>query len=305
VATVAQGGDWQLRLWLTRGQTSMPTPGTNRTRAHWVPYRIQRALVQGELTLHLQPQVSMTTGRVEVVEALVRWRRPRGGLVFPDAFIEPVRRSHLARRFDAWVLGAAVTEAAALQEAGYPLRVAVNLAPSSLADPRLADDIGRLLEDGGVGADALEIEVTEQVLEAARQAEATLVALADLGVATALDDFGVGFSSLTRLAALPFNTLKIDRHLVAGIERGTRAATVFAAAVRLAHDLGLDVVVEGVETLRTWAHSAKLHAERAQGWLFAPALSRRDLLDWLAAGTLAGPASELAVPGWAPAGVAA
>src|SRR5579859_4902620 len=276
----------------------MPGIGMNLFEASWIPYQIQRALAAGEFTLHLQPQVSMTTGRVEVVEALVRWRRARGGLVFPDAFIHHVRHSRLTRRFDAWVLSAAVAEAAALRAAGCRLRVAVNLAPCSLADPRLADDIARLLEESGVPPDGLEVEVTEQVLEGASEAEATLSALADLGVATALDDFGVGFSSLTRLAALPFSTLKIDRRLVAGIERGTRAATVFAAAVGLAHDLGLDVVVEGVETLRTWAHSAKLHVERAQGWLFAPALSRADLLDWLAAGTLAGPAVEAADPAW-------
>jgi EAL domain-containing protein (putative c-di-GMP-specific phosphodiesterase class I) len=274
----------------------MPATTMNLRGASWIAYRIRRALARQELELHLQPQLSITTGRVEAVEALVRWRRPGGGLVFPNAFIDSVRRGGMARRFDAWVLRAAVAEAAALTAAGHPLRVAVNLAPSSLGDPRLADALAALLSGSGLPPEALEIEVTEQVLEVEGQVAATLSELADLGVATALDDFGVGFSSLTRLAALPLSTLKIDRSLVGGIERGARAATVFASAVRLAHDLGLEVVVEGIETMRMWGQSAKLHAERAQGWLIAPALPRGELLGRLGAGAVVAPEREATRP---------
>jgi EAL domain-containing protein (putative c-di-GMP-specific phosphodiesterase class I) len=259
-------------------------------------YRIRQALRHDELTLHLQPQVSLISGHVEAVEALVRWRRPRSGLVLPGEFIEQVRRSGLARRFDSWVLRAAVGEAAALRDAGHPLRVAVNMAPCSLADPALAGEVATLLSRYELPPEALEIEVTEHVLDAHGQARATLSKLARLGVATALDDFGVGFSSLTRLASLPFTTLKIDRSLVTDVDRCPRAATVFSAAVRLAHDLGLEAVVEGVETLRTWGHGVKVRAERAQGWLIAPALPRGELLDRLGAGALAGPVSAVAAP---------
>jgi EAL domain-containing protein (putative c-di-GMP-specific phosphodiesterase class I) len=171
--------------------------------------------------------------------------------------------------------------------------VAVNITPCSLADPALAGEVATLLSRHELPPEALEIEVTEQVLDAHGQARATLSKLARLGIATALDDFGVGFSSLTRLASLPFTTLKIDRSLVTDIDRSPRAATVFSAAVSLAHDLGLEAVIEGVETLRTWGHGVKVRAERAQGWLIAPALPRGELLDRLCEGALAGPVSAL------------
>lgn len=257
-------------------------------------YRIRQALRHDELALHLQPQVSLTTGHVEAVEALVRWRRPRCGLVLPGEFIEQVRRSRVARRFDSWVLQAAVAEAAALRDAGHPLRVAVNIAPCSLADPALVGEVAALLSRHELSPDALEIEVTEQVLDAHGHARATLSKLARLGIATALDDFGVGFSSLTRLASLPVTTLKIDRSLVSDVESSPRAATVFSAVVSLAHDLGLEAVIEGVETLRMWRHGVKVGAERAQGWLIAPALPRGELVDRLCAGTLGGPVSAVA-----------
>jgi EAL domain-containing protein (putative c-di-GMP-specific phosphodiesterase class I) len=237
--------------------------------------------------LHLQPQVSLRAGRVEAVEALARWERPGHGMLLPGAFMPAVGANGLARRFDSWALRAAVSEAAALSGAGHPLRVAVNIAPCSLADPHLADEVACLLDRAGLEPDALEIEVTEQALDESSRAATTLSELSALGVTTALDDFGVGFSSLTRVASLPFSTVKLDRSLVADVDRCPRAATVCAAAVRLAHDLGLAVVAEGVETVRTWAHCAKLGAERAQGWVIDPALPRSQLISRVRAGDLA------------------
>jgi EAL domain-containing protein (putative c-di-GMP-specific phosphodiesterase class I) len=252
--------------------------------------RLRQALAREELTLHFQPQVSLSTGRVEAVEALVRWRRPGHGMVLPDAFIHTARRGGLARRLDAWVLRNAAAEAAALSAAGFPLRVAANVAPCSLADPTLLDEVTSILDSADIAPSALEIEVTEQVLEGSEgQAATTLLELGRMGVSTALDDFGIGFSSLTRLATLPFTTLKIDRSLVSQMTRSERAATVFSCAVSLAHDLGFAVVAEGIETMRAWLQSASHGADRAQGWLIAPAMTRTELIAGLRGGAFVSP----------------
>ena len=250
----------------------------NRSRGVWTCFQIRRAINREELVLHLQPQVSLRTGCVEAVEALARWQRPGHGLVLPGGFLEAVRTRGLARRLDSWALHAAVTEASALRAAGHPLRVAVNVEPCSLGDPRFVHEIAELLDRAGLPPQMLEIEVTERALEVTSRAALTLWELAELGVGAALDDFGVGFSSLTRVASMPFSTLKLDRSLVSHIDRCGRVATVFSAAVNLAHDLGLGVVAEGVETLRTWAQSAKLDADRAQGWLIDSAMPRDELV---------------------------
>lgn len=251
--------------------------------------RVRRALSRGELALHLQPQVDLATGQVLAVEALVRWRSLDRGLILPGAFIDAVQRSGFARTFDSWVLEAAVGEAVALRQAGHPLRVAVNIGPASVQAPGLVGQVAELLRHRGVPPELLEVEVTEQVLDAERQAAATVAGLAALGVHTALDDFGVGFSSLTRIAAVPFSLLKVDRSLLVGSAENARAATVFAAAIKLAHDLGLSVVAEGVETAEAWRQSARLGADRAQGWLIAGALPRPELIALLDREVLRGP----------------
>jgi EAL domain-containing protein (putative c-di-GMP-specific phosphodiesterase class I) len=271
-----------------RGVSKQDDGGAPPRRLRWLGRRIRHALARGEFELYLQPQVSLAGGAVDAVEALVRWHCPGHGLVFPAAFIDPIQRGRFARAFDAWALRAAIAEAAALRAAGHDLRVAVNLAPASIENGRLARDVEALLDDAGVPPALLEIEVTEQVLEVERAAEKTVAQLSALGVQTALDDFGVGFSSLTRIAGLPFGTLKVDRRLLARSVDSTRAATVFAAAVRLAHDLGLSVVAEGVETPSAWRQCEELGADRAQGWLIAPALRRAQLLELLERGWDAG-----------------
>lgn len=256
--------------------------GLSPTALAW---RVRRAIARGEMVLHLQPEVELATGRVRAVEALVRWCRPGEAVILPGAFIDLVQRSHYARCFDSWVLRTAIAEAAALRAAGHPVRVAVNLGPATLQDPRLVAEVAARLESADLPPHMLEIEITEKVLDAERQAAATVTELAALGTYTALDDFGVGFSSLTRIASVRFSTLKIDRSLLVETSRNQRAATVFAAAVKLAHDLGLAVVAEGVECAQAWHRSARLGADLAQGWMIAPALPRAELVKLLSVDT--------------------
>ncbi|HEY7195924.1 MAG TPA: EAL domain-containing protein [Gaiellaceae bacterium] len=207
-----------------------------------------RAAVPGQLEVHYQPQLSLETGKVEGVEALVRWRHPRLGLLPPGDFIPLASQSGLIKQLTLAVLDRALAQAAEWRREGADIRMSVNLDMRNLVDARFPGQVKKLLRRHRVPAERLVLELTESMVMA-DPVRATEVAaeLADLGVQLGIDDFGTGYSSFSQLERLPLSELKIDRSFVLGLE-GERRIAIIRALIELGRSLGLRVVAEGIET---------------------------------------------------------
>jgi diguanylate cyclase (GGDEF)-like protein len=222
------------------------------------------ALARGELTLRYQPVVSLSSGEVTSVEALVRWQHPERGELGPGAFLPAVERTSFMRRITAYVLDRALADAAGpLADLG----VAVNVAPQDVHDPGFAADVAARLAEHGVEPGRLTLEITETaVLADPEQAAATLCELRKIGVRVALDDFGTGYSSLTHLHRLPVDVVKIDRSFVGVLGTDGPARAIVRSTVVLAHALGASVVAEGVESPEALLLARANGCDAAQGF---------------------------------------
>ncbi|MDX9995221.1 MAG: EAL domain-containing protein [Rhodocyclaceae bacterium] len=231
---------------------------------------LRTALDGDGLTLHFQPQVNAATGGIVGFEALARWQHPRRGWVPPALFIPIAEEAGLIGRLGARVMAQACAELAAWRAAGVRgIRVAVNLSAHQLRSLTLVDEVRATLQAHALGADDLELEVTESVAMAdPEQAIEQLRALRDLGVQIAIDDFGTGYSSLAYLKRLPIQVLKIDRAFVSDIETDPNDAAICAATIALSKSLGLRVIAEGVETEAQRDYLARLGCDCLQGYLF-------------------------------------
>ena len=211
------------------------------------------AIEEGQLALHYQPQFEAAADPLDfpyAMEALVRWRHPRRGLITAGHFIPIAEESGLIHTIGDWVLNEACRRLAEWKAAGIgPRRVAVNLSAHQLRNPALLQKVVAVLRRYALNDDELELEITESVaMRDPARAVTTLQALRELGVTLAIDDFGTGHSSLAYLKRLPIQTLKLDREFVRDIETDENDAAISAATLALAHELGLRVVAEGIET---------------------------------------------------------
>ncbi len=231
---------------------------------------LRGAIARDELVLHYQPQIDLRTGRVATVEALVRWPR-NGKLIPPGVFIPVAETSGAIRPLGIWVLVAACAEQARWRRDGHDLTVAINVSPAQVGD----DDFLRVLDEAtraaGIGPEALEFEITEGLLIDTDEPSVTsfLEACRTRGIGLALDDFGIGYSSLGHLGRLPISKLKIDRSFVAKIGE-PEGETLIEAMVDLGHRLGKRVVAEGVETAAQLEHLRGIGCDEAQGFFFSP-----------------------------------
>lgn len=225
----------------------------------------------GELELHYQPKVGATDGVVTGLEALVRWHHPERGILSPGLFLPLAEETGLIDPLGAWVIADACTQIGRWREGGLlPPRVAVNLSPSQLRQGTMARRLGELIGTLHIPPELLELELTEHVLlDDDPRVHRELEELHRLGVAIALDDFGTGYSCLSYLHRLRLRTLKIDRSLVGSFGDG-RAETICTHVVRLAHDLGMVVVAEGIETRRHVEIARSLGFDELQGYWFSP-----------------------------------
>jgi diguanylate cyclase (GGDEF)-like protein/PAS domain S-box-containing protein len=240
------------------------------------------AIANDELVLHFQPQIHVATGVVMGVEALVRWQHPERGLLFPDLFLPLAEEIGMMDRLTDWVLRAAIRQLKRWNRDGNSLRVAVNLSAQDLRDGRLSESISRLISLYGIDATQLCLELTETTLttEAERAAEA-LRELSALGVRISIDDFGTGYSSLSHLKQFPVDELKIDKQFIIGMASDPDDAAIVSSTIELAHRLGVDVVVEGVETQASFDAIARLGAEFAQGFGISHPLTPKAFEVWL------------------------
>jgi diguanylate cyclase (GGDEF)-like protein len=256
---------------------------------------LRRAIAGGELVLHYQPKVSLGTGEVVGVEALVRWQHPTRGLLAPDRFVPLAERTGAIADLTRWVVDAALTQQRAWRDQGIDLPVAVNLAAANIVDVALPDAIAGLLARHGAAGDRLECEISEHTVMADPvRASEVLDRLRALGVRLSLDDFGTGHSSLAYLKRLPLDEVKIDRSFVSGMAEDENDMVIVRSTIDLARNLGLAVVAEGVESAEIMDELAALRCDTAQGFHVSRPLPADELASWLQAVSvsLRGPARK-------------
>jgi diguanylate cyclase (GGDEF)-like protein len=231
---------------------------------------LRRAVEGGELLLMYQPIVAMHGFETTGLEALLRWRRPDGRIATATEFIPVAEKSGLIHELTGWVLRTAATTAAGWRAQGWQrASVAVNVSPPQFFESDFVEQVARTLEATGLPPSALELEITETVVQTGSATIESLHQLRALGVSIALDDFGMGYSSLTSLEQLPITRVKLDRMLIAGVDTNPRSAAIVRSIVALCHGLGLQVVAEGVERAAQLEFLARCGPLGVQGYLLA------------------------------------
>jgi diguanylate cyclase (GGDEF)-like protein len=243
---------------------------------------LRRAMDEAELVLFYQPKVDLRTGQAKGVEALARWSHPERGMLSPDEFIPLAERSNLLRPMTLYLLDTAMRQANAWRSKGIDVTVAVNLSMQNMLDLRLPNDLARLLTSWRLPAGSLELEITESTIMADhRRAQTILGRLSKMGVRLSIDDFGTGYSSLQYLQELPVDAIKIDKSFVMSMQSDPGNATIVQSTVDLGHNLGLEVVAEGVEDMHVYNTLADLGCDYAQGYFLSKPLSPEKLTIWL------------------------
>ena len=244
---------------------------------------LRHAVEHHELRLYLQPKVPLHGQPGLAAEALVRWQHPQRGLVPPMQFIPFAEQTGFVRHLTLWMFEEVARLLADPRTQGLPLRVSVNLSTRDLLDPELSHRLADILVRHGVPASAFCLEITESaIMDDPQRAEAMLNRLSEQGFKLSIDDFGTGYSSLAYLKRLPVDELKIDKSFVMGMETGEDDAMIVRSTIDLAHNLGLTVVAEGVETAAIQDRLRALACDEAQGYHIARPLPVDDFLAWQA-----------------------
>ncbi|MDT8989977.1 PAS-domain containing protein [Curvibacter sp. APW13] len=253
------------------------------THRQTLEHRLREAVRLRQFALHYQPQVDASGRHAVGVEALIRWPQADGSMVSPLEFIPLAEELGLIHQIGEWALQTACQDMAQWLQAGLQgLHVAVNLSAIQLGNPQLAQVVARVLERTELPASALTLEVTESAaMHDPETSIARLGAIRALGVRMAIDDFGTGYSSLAYLKRLPLDYLKLDRAFVQDLEIDSNDAAICAATIGLAHNLGLQVVAEGVETAAQHQYLAGLQCDSLQGYYFSRPLPAPSVRAWL------------------------
>ncbi|BBB89892.1 MAG TPA: EAL domain-containing protein [Methylomusa anaerophila] len=243
---------------------------------------LAKALERNQLELFYQPQWDVALNKPVAIEALLRWNRSNKGRVFPGDFIPIAEESGLIIPIGRWVLLEACRFCAYLHSLGYDdIYVTVNLSARQAEQPNLVDSVRETLEEAGLEPRFLELEITESLfMNSLESCKDKFRQLRGMGIRLALDDFGTGYSSLTRLRLLPFDVLKIDKEFLREIN--AEQSEIIRTIIKLAHVLGMEVVVEGVETVEQAKFAADALSDRVQGYYFSQPLARENLLTYMA-----------------------
>ena len=261
---------------------------------------LRRSIPQGELVLQYQPQLTLTTGAIQSVEALVRWNNPREGMMPPDRFIPMAEEMGIIHALTAWVLDNALGQLGKWLAAGLDVSISVNVSPRCIEDHSLEEMVARALETSKIEAHRLTLEITEGVAMAAAAAK-SLATLSEMGVRLSLDDFGTGYSSLLYLMRLPIKELKIDRSFVSALATDPDSGAIVRSAVGLGHNLGLWVVAEGLQDRGSETILREAGCDAAQGFLVGRPMDESDATSLLLehsrlAGRLDGASGQVAAP---------
>jgi len=244
---------------------------------------LRRAVEQKELRLYLQPKIDLQTGRISGAEALARWQHPQRGLVPPMQFIPFAEQTGFIRALTVWVVAESARALAELHAAGLNLRFSVNLSTRDLMDQDLPRLIDQLIKAYAIDPSSLCLEITESaIMDDPQRALQTLEQLSAMGFKLSIDDFGTGYSSLAYLKRLPVDELKIDKSFVMAMESDLDDARIVRSTIDLAHNLGLTVVAEGVETSVAWQLLARLRCDEGQGYFMGKPMPASEFGAWAA-----------------------
>jgi diguanylate cyclase (GGDEF)-like protein len=242
---------------------------------------LKLAISRNELRLFIQPKVDLITGEVTGGEALMRWKHPTRGMVPPDRFIPFAEQSGFVKQLSMWAVEECARVWLTLQLGGLDIPLSVNLSTRDLIDKDLPGKLREVVERQGALPQALVLEITESAtMDDPESAHRTLTELHEMGFKLSIDDFGTGYSSLAYLKNLPVDELKIDRSFVMNMETDLSDAKIVRSTIDLAHNLGLKVVAEGLESPKAWKLLAGLHCDQAQGYLVSRPIPAEDFLIW-------------------------
>jgi diguanylate cyclase (GGDEF)-like protein/PAS domain S-box-containing protein len=242
---------------------------------------LRQAIEGGELSFEFQPKLDLLAGTIDSVEALARWRHPDQGPILPDEFIPHAEKTGLIQPFTRWSFDAALGQLALWQATGLDISIAVNLSTRSLHDEKLPETIAALLAKWRADPARLTLELTETaVMHDPEGARRNLFRLHDLGIRLSIDDFGTGYSSLSHLQRLPLHELKIDKSFVLQMTDNDNDLVIVRSTIDLAHNLGLSVVAEGVETAEHLAILKDLGCDLGQGFFVSQPLPVDRLTTW-------------------------
>jgi EAL domain-containing protein (putative c-di-GMP-specific phosphodiesterase class I) len=241
---------------------------------------LRTALEKNEFVLHYQPQMDIKSGKISGFEALIRWNSPQHGLVSPTRFIPVAEQSGLIQSIGKWVIQEACRFVKRLEKEGYRgMYVAVNVSAQQLSKDNFVDMVKQILAQASLEKDQLEIEITESVLlSSVDESIQKLENLRALGIKLSLDDFGVGYSSLTYLRQLPVDTLKIDKSFVDLIGVDPDGAEIIGAIINMAHVLNKNVIAEGVEEEKQLQYLAQKNCDCIQGYFFSKPLPENEAI---------------------------
>lgn len=248
---------------------------------------LRNALENDELELFYQPQIDTLSGGVLGLEALIRWKHPSHGYIPPDEFIPLAEQTGVIKPLSRWVLNRALSKCAEFLERGSPLRMSVNISPLNLQEKGLDDYIINLLASYSLPHDLLVLELTETAMMIEKSAASEILkSLDEKGVKISVDDFGTGYSSLTYLKQLPLDELKIDKSFVMDMLEDKDDLMIVHATIEMGHNLGLEIVAEGVETEETFWQLRDMGCNTVQGYFFSKPLNSHDLDEKFISGEL-------------------
>ncbi len=243
---------------------------------------LRHALERNELKLYYQPKLSLASNRVVGFEALIRWQHPRLGLVHPKEFIPLAEEIGLIVPIGEWVIETACMQCKEWQEKGAPnLSMAVNLSARQFQRENLPDRVRQALNRSGLNPGSLELELTESLMQYSDASVAFLAELNGMGVLIGIDDFGVGFSSLSYLKDLPISFIKIDQSFISGIPTEASDMAITSAIIQLGHSLHLQVIAEGVEEADQMDFLRKLHCDSIQGYLIGKPNPKETVIEYI------------------------
>ena len=244
---------------------------------------LQVAIEQNQFVLHYQPKIDLVSNRICGVEALIRWQHPEEGLIFPDSFIPILEQNGLIKPLTRNVLKMALQQLTEWQQQGVTLPIAINISAINLQDPSFPDQVLEIMRNFSVPASLLEMEITETALmQDPLRAIETVKKLCKIGIVISIDDFGTGYSSMAYLKQLVVAKIKVDKSFVIDMIKNENDNIIVRSTIDLAHNLGLTVVAEGVETQEAFDRLKSLGCDTAQGYHMGRPVAVDQMNEWLA-----------------------
>lgn len=259
-------------------QTSNNSPSlhTREQSSHISAEELKLAIENDELVLHYQPKFNLANNKLVSVEALVRWVHPKHGLLFPDQFIPFAEQYNLIGELTYWVLNNAVKQEQLWLDKNIDVGISVNTSAIDITSLTLPEQLSKLLKEGEIDPTKLTLEITESALMGELVTSLDILTRLRLkGIGLSIDDFGTGYSSLSQLHRVPFSEMKIDRSFVSNMAQDYEARAIVKTCIMLGHELNMEVVAEGVETLEVLELLKSLGSDLAQGYYFSKPVSSK------------------------------